>query len=84
MSRVIRKVTGAPARLGAVLAACIAVIFTTHQAGASVTHRATPCSRGHGVASACQLVTRYFDALNRGDEARAYSLLGTKLLRDAL
>jgi hypothetical protein len=45
-----------------------------------VTHRATPCSRGHAVASACQLITSYFGALNRGDEARACSLLGASLL----
>jgi hypothetical protein len=39
---------------------------------------ATSCS--HGPAIACQLIASYFEALNRGDEVRACSVLGVRLL----
>jgi hypothetical protein len=64
---------------GAALTAA-ASLTASHPAGASMTHRATPCPHGRAVVSACQLIASYFDALNRGNEARACSLLGARLL----
>jgi hypothetical protein len=43
------------------------------------TQPATACVAGEAVASACRLIESFFDALNRGNEVRACSLLGARL-----
>lgn len=64
----------------AVAALAAAACLATSPAAVAQTQAAGPCSRGRAVASACQLITRFFDALNRGNQARACSLLGATLL----
>jgi hypothetical protein len=65
----------------AVAALAAAASLSASRTAAAQTHPTSPCSGGRGVASACQL-TRYFDALKRGNAAAACSLLGSRLLSE--
>lgn len=64
----------------AVAALVTAASLSASPSAAALPHLSSSCSHGRDVASACRLITRYFDALNRGNPAAACSLLGSKLL----
>jgi hypothetical protein len=70
-----------PALLIALAALAAAASLTAFPSAASAhAHSANTCSSARAVASACRLITRFFDALNSGDEATACAFLGVRLL----
>jgi hypothetical protein len=71
-----------PALVIGVAALAAAASLGASRPAAAQAHLTSRCSGGLAVASACQLIARYFDVLNRGNAAAACSLLGSRLLSE--